>query len=88
MWEYSLTDFDESAEISRMKHFSNKLEMAFPEYFAHRGNAEKCRVACIYLELRENDKRIQLLRAKNQFLDDCMPFAAVSIDEKLDAMSR
>ena len=66
MWEFSLRDFDESAGISRMKHFSNKLEMAFPEYFAQ--NSEKCRVACIYLELRENYKRIQLLRAKNQFL--------------------
>ena len=66
MWEFSLRDFDESAGISRMKHFSNKLEMAFPEYFAHWQNAQQCRVACIFLELTENHKRIQLLQAKNE----------------------
>ena len=85
MWEFSLSDFDEYAGISRIKHFSNKLETAIHKYFAHRGNAEKCRVAHIYLELRDNYKRIQLLRAKNEFRlsDDTESSAAVNTDKEL-----
>ena len=66
MWEFSLRDFDESEGISRMKHFSKKLEMAFPEYFANWQSAKECKVACINLELTENHKRIQLLQTKNE----------------------